>query len=104
MIPPSRQPPVETSERVLTPPVRKRLPTPTTAEDENVFVTLPPVKPREAPERKFIKIELAKAVPLPPSTPPSKFDPFDLSSHTTTCFSSCSACSSTTASTTATDV
>ena len=34
------------------------------------------VKPREQPERKQIKIELAKTVPLPPSTPPGKNESF----------------------------
>ncbi len=37
-------------------------------------MSLRPVKPREPPERKQIKIELAKAVPLPPATPPSNIN------------------------------
>ena len=63
-------------ERVRTPPARKRLPTPPNPDDEHIFVPLPGVKPREQPERKQIKIELSKAVPLPPSTPPSKNESF----------------------------
>jgi hypothetical protein len=62
---PSRQ-----EELVQTPPVRKRPTTPPNHDDENMFVPLPPVIPRETSERKQIKIELAKSVPLPPSTPP----------------------------------
>jgi hypothetical protein len=35
-------------------------------------VALQSVKSREHPERKQIKIELAKSIPLPPSTPPAR--------------------------------
>lgn len=58
------------TQRVPTPPARKRESTPPNPEDEHVFVPLAPVLQREATERKQIKIELAKAVPLPPSVPP----------------------------------
>ncbi len=67
-----RKSPSGRQERVRTPPARKRLPTPPNPEDENIFVALPTVKSREAPERKQIKIELSKSVPLPPSTSPGK--------------------------------
>ncbi len=71
-----RKSPSERQERTRTPPTRKRLPTPPNPEDENLFVALPTAKSREQPERKLIKIELAKATPLPPSTSPGKI--FDL--------------------------
>ncbi len=68
----SRKSPSEREERFRTPPARKRVPTPPNPDDENIFVSLRVVKPNEQPERKQIKIELAKTVPLPPSTSPGK--------------------------------
>jgi hypothetical protein len=68
-----RKSPSSRRERLPT-PTRKRLPTPPNPEDENLFVALPVVKPREQSERKQIKIELSKSVPLPPSTSPGKID------------------------------
>ncbi len=67
-----RKSPTQREEPFRTPPARKRLPTPPNPDDENIFVALPVVKPREQPERKQIKIELSKSVPLPPSTSPGK--------------------------------
>ena len=53
--------------------MRKRSPTPGNAEDENMFVPLAPVIQRDNSERKQIRIELAKSVPLPPSLPPGNY-------------------------------
>jgi hypothetical protein len=69
-----RKSPSGRHERVPTPPTRKRLPTPPNPDDENVFATQSPVIQREPAERRQIRIELSKSVPLPPSTSPSKCD------------------------------
>lgn len=83
-----RKSPAQQEERFRTPPARKRLPTPPNPDDEHIFVPLPAVKPREQPERQKIKIELAKAVPLPPSTPPGRNELFanEKSSQILLCF------------------